>query len=92
MLKRKTRKNRKPATPAASRKKIKTKTAGKMSPKEVVALERAAARHQDSERAWLNMTAAAPEEEDRWSRVEENLLAKTQERNHSERRWKYFAK
>lgn len=46
----------------------------------------------DSEKVWLKMTDAAPDEADRWSNVEEDLVDKTQQHDHSERRWKYFSK
>lgn len=91
MLKAKSRKIRKPAR-AVSRKKISKPKTAEISPREVAALETAAVRQQESERTWLKMTDSAPEDEDRWSAVEENLLSKTQERDHPERRWKYFAK
>lgn len=61
------------------------------SPDEVGVLERDAARQAKSESSWLSMTTPPPGE-DRWSAVEEHLLAKEQEHDHSERRWKYFAK
>lgn len=58
---------------------------------EVDVLERQAAQQAKSESAWLNMTAPPPGD-DRWSALEENLLDKDRSRDHSERRWKYFAK
>lgn len=61
------------------------------SAKEVAALEHL---HQNKgETAWLKMMATPlKNEDDRWSMVEEHLLAEPREREHSIRRWKYFAK
>ncbi|MBI4377084.1 MAG: hypothetical protein HY549_11620 [Elusimicrobia bacterium] len=55
-------------------------------------LENEAAAQRRSEKAWLYMTQAAPDDNDRWIRVEDQLAAKWSGRNHSERRWKYFSK
>lgn len=45
--------------------------------------------HRHSEQAWQRLSAP-PEEEDRWSAVEESLLARREV--DSERGWKYFSK
>lgn len=86
---------RKAKTLAAPRKALKTKV--KLNPSEhfskdeVIVLEQEAAQQNKSENSWLRMTAPPPGE-DRWSAVEEHLLTREQEHDHSERRWKYFAK
>jgi len=67
------------------------KKPAEMSPEEVVTLELQAARHQQAERAWMRLTQL-PEEDDRWMRVEENLLDQNRRAEHAERRWKYFSK
>ncbi len=61
------------------------------SAEEVVLFEHVLARHQQSESAWQKLTATT-EDDDRWGEVEEHLLSKGQRQEHSERRWKYFAK
>ncbi len=72
------------------------KPAARKSPKEtlnkeeIVQLDAVAENHRVSERAWQQLTAV-PEGDDRWSAVEDNLLAKP-DRGESERRWKYFSK
>lgn len=81
-------KSRKTRKTAASRKNV----PAEISPADVSLHEEQAARHAQSERAWQSLTAGAPDEEDRWSTVEEGLLARDQGRNQSLRRWKYFAK
>ncbi|MDE1976548.1 MAG: hypothetical protein KGI84_04725 [Elusimicrobia bacterium] len=43
------------------------------------------------EQAWLNLTRA-DHDDDRWGQVEEHLLGQAQEKEHSLRRWKYFAR
>lgn len=65
--------------------------ADNLSATEVDILERQAAQQAKSENAWLSMTTPPPGD-DRWSALEENLLDKDRSRDHSERRWKYFAK
>lgn len=67
------------------------KKPAEMTPEEVVTLELQAARHQQAERAWLRLTQL-PEEDERWVRVEENLLDQPRQQEHAERRWKYFSK
>jgi hypothetical protein len=95
-VKRKARKTRKSAAaqPAARRTlSKKLKPAPEITPEEVVSYEVAAARQQRSEQAWLKMTSVAVDgEEDRWVAVEEHLLAKPHESEHSQRRWKHFSK
>ncbi len=61
-----------------------------LSPEEVAALEAQVKRHSQCERAWQRLAAPA-EEEDKWSQVEEHLLAES-DRPDAERGWKYFAK
>ena len=82
------------ATPASPvRRTLERKLPGHISPDEVISLEHQAAQHQKSELSWLSMTAAPPaDENDRWSAVEEHLLSRSREQDHSARRWKYFAK
>lgn len=65
--------------------------APEFSPEEVASLEAQLQRHQSSEQAWQRLLVH-DDEEDRWSRVEEHLLAQPLRQNHAERRWKYFAK
>jgi hypothetical protein len=60
-----------------------------LSHEEVVILDAEAAAQKKSERSWLSMTAV-PAEEDRWSHVEEHLLARDHDKG--ERSWKYFSK
>jgi len=43
------------------------------------------------ELAWLSLTRA-DHDDDRWGQVEEHLLGQAQEKEHSLRRWKYFAR
>ncbi|HVC08846.1 MAG TPA: hypothetical protein VNH15_02770 [Elusimicrobiota bacterium] len=43
------------------------------------------------EQAWLSLTRA-DHDDDRWGQVEEHLLGQAQEKEHSLRRWKYFAR
>ena len=63
------------------------------SAKEVAALEQITLAPNKGETAWLKMMATPlKNEDDRWSSVEEHLLAEPREREHSLRRWKYFAK
>mgnify|MGYP001604055395 CR=1 FL=1 len=71
--------------------KVKLRPSEHISPAEVGVLELQAAQQAKSESSWLSMTTPPPGE-DRWSAVEENLLTKEREHDHSERRWKYFAK
>jgi hypothetical protein len=59
-----------------------------MTPDEVVHLEQISRRYEESERAWLRMTAP-PDGEDVWTKVEEHLLASPQDQD---RRWKFFSK
>ncbi len=88
----KTRRTRKvAAVRAVAGRKLSTKKAVEMTAEEVASLELVAARHAHSEEAWQKMTAL-PADEDRWSAVEEHLLAKPHEHDHSLRRWKYFSK
>ncbi len=42
------------------------------------------------EQAWLKLTRA-DHDDDRWGQVEEHLLGQAQGKEHSLRRWKYFA-
>ena len=86
--------SRKTSKPKASTKKISKKinSAADISPNEVAALENAASLQKNSERAWLSMTSASADDSDGWSVVEEHLLDRNQQKNHSERRWKYFSK
>ncbi|MHB2025582.1 MAG: hypothetical protein ACYCPQ_02910 [Elusimicrobiota bacterium] len=44
------------------------------------------------ERAWLSLAQPGPDDDDRWSIVEEHLLSRDEHRQHSFRRWKYFSK
>lgn len=70
----------------SSRKKT---AAVEMTPDEITYLEQISRRYEDSERAWLRMTAPVDDDET-WSRVEDHLLARpTQDRD---RRWKFFSK
>ncbi len=88
------RKSRKTQKPTVKRRITKSKLAqtGKtLSPQEIASLEDAADRQQKSERAWLSMTKA-PEEDDRWTSLEEALRTKALGRGRAQRRWKYFAK
>lgn len=63
------------------------------SAKEVAALEHLPLKQNKGEIAWLGMMSTPlKNEDDRWSLVEEHLLAEPREREHSIRRWKYFAK
>ena len=89
----KTKRARTAKTSARRKTSKKTKSADAITAEEVVSLELEAARHSRSEKTWLNMTAAPhSNDEDHWSGVEEHLLAKGQQEESSERRWKYFAK
>ncbi|MBI5630448.1 MAG: hypothetical protein HY921_06150 [Elusimicrobia bacterium] len=83
--------SRKSAAPK-QRRLSRAKPAPDISPEEVDWLERLALEHRKSEQAWLQMTASAGEDEDRWSTVEEQLLVKSRQRDPSPRRWKYFGK
>ncbi len=56
---------------------------------EVVQIESVVKRFEESEKAWQRMTAA-PDEDDKWSSVEEHLLARRD--GDAERRWKFFSK
>lgn len=60
-----------------------------ISPEEVTHIEAVVKRFEESERAWQRMTAA-PDEDDKWSSVEEHLL--TQREGDADRRWKFFSK
>lgn len=77
---------------AARRKAVKLKPSPEISPQDVASFEIEAARHQRSESAWQSLANPAPGEDDRWTAVEEHLLARSQGKDHSMRRWKYFAK
>jgi hypothetical protein len=84
---------RRPTVKAVSRKKIvRSLPAEEISREDVAVLEQEASLQKRSEKAWLSMTSVSPEEGDGWSAVEEHLLSKDQGKNHSLRRWKYFAK
>jgi hypothetical protein len=52
-------------------------------------LEAISRRYEESELAWLRMTAP-PEGDETWNKVEEHLL--TQRTDDKDRRWKFFAK
>ncbi|UPT74031.1 MAG: hypothetical protein M0D55_19755 [Elusimicrobiota bacterium] len=52
-------------------------------------IESVVKRFEESEKAWQRMTAA-PDEDDRWSGVEEHLL--TRRDGDADRRWKFFSK
>lgn len=92
-VKRKSRKTRKlAAARAAPRRKILKPAAAEISPEEVVTLEQDAQSAKRSEQAWLTMSAASPDDDDKWSNVEEHLIAKPHESEHSARRWKHFSK
>jgi hypothetical protein len=46
-----------------------------------------------SEKAWQAMTSAAPSEnEDRWSKVQDDLIKEASSKDQNVRRWKFFAK
>lgn len=60
-----------------------------ITPDEVVHIESMVKRFEESEKAWQRMTAA-PEDDDKWSSVEEHLL--TRRDGDSDRRWKFFSK
>jgi predicted secreted protein len=79
---------RKARTPA-HRLLVKKAAAPEMTPDEVVHLETISQRYEESERAWLRMTAA-PEGDETWTHVEEHLL--TQTSADQDRRWKFFSK
>ena len=60
-----------------------------LTPDEVVHLEQISKRYEESERAWLRMTAP-PDGDETWSTVEEHLLARPAQ--DADRRWKFFSK
>ncbi len=60
-----------------------------LTPDEVVHLEQISRRYEESERAWLRMTAP-PDGDETWTQVEEHLLAHPAQ--DADRRWKYFSK
>jgi hypothetical protein len=72
-----------------SRKPRRKPAALELSPDEVVHLEQISKRYEESERAWLRMTAP-PDGDEGWSLVEEHLLARGAQ--DADRRWKYFSK
>lgn len=67
------------------------KLAPEFSKDEVETLAAQLERHEASEKAWQRL-AGLEEGDDKWSAVEEHLLARDQQAQHAERRWKYFAK
>ena len=88
-----TRKKTSPKAKRAPSKKTTIRLAPKapanINPKEVEALLTQLQSEERSEKAWLEMTSPkAGEEDDRWSEVEENLVAGAQ----GAKRWKHFAK
>ena len=80
---------RRKAAPSAKAAKA-LKLSPEISAEEAAFLDDQLRRHEQSERAWQKL-AGLPEEDDRWSQVEEHLLTQSQ-RPDPERRWKYFAK
>jgi hypothetical protein len=46
--------------------------------------------HRSTENAWQRLTDAG--EDDGWSHVEENIIAKDHQQANADRRWKFFAK
>ena len=79
---------RKARTPAR-RLVVKKAAAPEMTPDEVINLETISKRYEESEKAWLRMTAA-PEGDETWTQVEEHLL--THAPGDQDRRWKFFSK
>ena len=59
-----------------------------LTPEEVIHLETISRRYEESERAWVRMTAA-PEGDETWNQVEEHLLSRGSD---PDRGWKYFSK
>lgn len=74
---------------APARRAVKAATKPELTPAEVEHFEDLEKRYNQSEQAWLRMTAP-PEGEDRWSTVEEHLLDRRPD--DADRRWKYFSK
>ncbi|MDE2510127.1 MAG: hypothetical protein KGL74_03300 [Elusimicrobia bacterium] len=74
---------------AAPRRLSVKKAAPEMTPDEVIHLETISKRYEESEKAWLRMTAA-PEGDETWTQVEEHLL--THASADQDRRWKFFSK
>jgi len=68
---------------------VKKAAAPEMTPDEVIHLENISKRYEESEKAWLRMTAA-PEGDETWTQVEEHLL--THAAQDQDRRWKFFSK
>lgn len=79
---------RKARTPAR-RLVVKKAATPEMTPDEVIHLENISRRYEESEKAWLRMTAA-PEGDETWTQVEEHLL--TNVAQDQDRRWKFFSK
>jgi hypothetical protein len=68
---------------------VKKAAAPEMTPTEVIHLEIISRRYEESEKAWLRMTAA-PDGDETWTQVEEHLLAHASQ--DQDRRWKFFSK
>jgi hypothetical protein len=60
-----------------------------LTPEEIAHAEAVSRRYEESERAWLKMTAP-PEGDETWTKVEEHLL--TRGVSDQDRRWKHFSK
>ena len=88
-MKKPTRSVKSPRKAAPTRRVALKAAAPEMTPDEVVHLEQISRRYEESERAWLLMTAP-PDGEDVWTKVEEHLL--TSGAQDQDRRWKFFSK